>query len=158
MKITYGISVYWPSVNGASIYAHKLARGVAEDNEVKIITQSKEDRHDWLYTPTLDSKGSFEYSDGNAKVYLIGTNRFEKLLLWPAVNFYHSFSNISFKIMCSIFKRKIFPLVENSDFIHNYLLDMDYFNYLLYEAASCLNIPYIVTPFLHLVNWQDELD
>jgi glycosyltransferase involved in cell wall biosynthesis len=157
MKITYGISVYWPAINGASIFTHQLARSIAEVYEVKVITQSKENRHDWLYTPTLGSKGSFEYYDGYAKVHLVGTGRFERLFLWPAVNFYYSFNSISSKILCSIFRRKIFPLVKGSTFVHNFLLDMDYFNYLLWESARHINVPYIVTPFVHYSShWQRE--
>jgi len=157
MKITCGISVYWPSVNGASTYAHELTRAVAQVHRVEVITQSNENRHDWLYTPTLDSRGGCEYYDGKAKVHLLGPNGFEKFLLWPAVNLYYSLHRISFKILCWVFRKKILSLVKDSDILHNYLLDMDYFNYLLYESASGFGIPYIVTPFVHNSNrWQDE--
>jgi len=157
MKIAYGIPVYWPAVNGASTFAHKWAEGISNDFEVKVITQSKENCHDWLYTPTLDSKGSFEYEDGNVKVSLIGVNRLEKFLLWPAVNFYYSYNNFSSRILYYIFKKKIFPKLKDFDIIHNYLLDMDYFNSLFYDYARYNNIPYVVTPFTHQVHWQDKI-
>jgi len=158
MKITYGISVYWPAINGASIYAHRLARAMAEEHEVRVITQSREHDHDWLYSPTLDSKGSFVYEDGKAKVNLIGVRGFEKMLLWPAVNLYYSLNHFSTAVLQSVFRRKVFPLVRGADLVHNYLLDLDYFNCLLQNASQSEKIPYIVTPFIHSSLMEDKLN
>ncbi|MBU1726466.1 MAG: glycosyltransferase family 4 protein [Candidatus Omnitrophica bacterium] len=155
MKITYGITVYWPSINGASIFAHEWANGIAKMHDVSVVTQSKENDHDWLFTPTLDSKGPVEYMDGNVRVSLIAPNRFEKKLLWPVANFHNFIKPLSSLALRSIFRKKIHTQMLGSDIAHNYFLDMDYFNSLIFEYAHSANIPYVVTPFIHALDKRE---
>ena len=90
MNILYTITSYPPSIGGAQLYIHEIAKRAEQEHAVNVVSFFDKNRNDWLLGTTLrapDKKSCYTYE--GVKVTRISFNKAEKIRMLPYVYTYY---------------------------------------------------------------------
>ena len=80
MKLLYASNLYPPSMGGAQIHLHYLAKAMQTmGNDVSVVTHSSQHRTDWLRFTTVFTEPEFHYDYEGIPVWQIGFSPFTRL-------------------------------------------------------------------------------
>ncbi len=154
MNILYTITSYPPSMGGAQLYLHEIARRLEPKHNVAVFSFFNTNRTDWLLGTTLRTPfAENEYIYENVKVKQIAFTREEKLRMRPYVFTYYLNKTHNINVLAKLIEKKLFINDFKIDLIHNIRVGREPLSYASYNLAKKLNVPFVFTP-LHHPRWS----
>jgi len=154
MNILYTITSYPPSMGGAQLYLHEIAKRAKEEHNIQVFSFFNTNRNDWLMGTTLRTPcAEVNYTLEGVKVKLISFNNEEKLRLLPHVSTYYINKMYNIACISKLIEKKLYPIDRKIDLIHNVRVGREPLSYASYYLAKRLKIPFIFTP-LHHPRWN----
>ena len=150
---------YWPAVGGAETQFRELAKSVAIQDSVTVLTQSTDQKIDNpLRHTTLDSKEEHHFQDGTVDVHVISPDRHRRWLLKPMMALAHrpQTKKTGLRLYQSVFENALMSHVNKADLIYNILLGTEYYSALSWLVARRAKIPFVIRPMVHPGAWGDS--
>jgi glycosyltransferase involved in cell wall biosynthesis len=150
MNILYTITAYPPSIGGAQLLAHNLAKKMSQKNTVQVISLWDRFRTDWLLGTTLFAENDDKkYVVDKVPVHRLGFSFREKnRLLIPVLYYYLSMKKAITQISPPI-ETKISHYVNKVDVINNFRIGREPISYASFHAARKAGKPFFFTPVHH---------
>lgn len=153
MNILYTITSYPPSIGGAQLYIHEIARRAARNHTVNVGAFFDENRNDWLLGTTLRAKDKeIRYIYEGVKVACISFNKAEKIRMFPYVYTYYFNKKNNINALSKFIELKLQIYGNKIDLIHNVRVGREPLSYASYNLAKKLRVPFVFTP-LHHPRW-----
>src|SRR2546430_6184050 len=107
MNLLYTLTAYPPSIGGAQLYQHMLARYLLARHHVQVISHWDENRTDWLLGTTLRTPTRpRDYQIDGVDVHRIGLSLSEKLAMAPFVAIYYPLMDMALSPIAAILERR----------------------------------------------------
>lgn len=149
-RVLYSSTSYLPAIGGAQTHAHFIGLNLPERFDFGVATIWSENRTDWLVGTTVGAGESVDqYEVDNVPVTKLGFSKTDKLLMTPAVAFYHVAQGASIRYLSSIIAKKLRPSVRDVDLIHNGRIGREPLSYASLKVARERDIPFVFTPYHH---------
>lgn len=153
MNVLYTITSYPPSMGGAQLYLHEIARRAAKEHAVKVISFFENDRKDWLLGTTLNAAESdHSYKCDGVDVRRMGFTQKEKLRMLPFVAAYYLNKSYNIKHLAGFIEEKLNPEGFRIDLVHNVRVGREPLSFASYSLSRSLGVPFFFTP-LHHPRW-----
>jgi glycosyltransferase involved in cell wall biosynthesis len=154
MNILYTITSYPPSIGGAQLYIHELAKRAAQEHSVNVVSFFNNNRNDWLLGTTLrvPSKEN-RYIYENVNVRQISFTKLEKFMMFPFLCTYYFNKRRNISALSRFIEKKLHCSDNKPDLVHNVRVGREPLSYASYNLARSLRIPFIFTP-LHHPKWS----
>lgn len=153
MNIAYVTTSYPPSIGGAQLYLHAVARRMAARHRVQVVTQWTENRTDWLLGTTLRApETAITYKLDGVPVRQITLTSDERRMLLPWIVSYYAFQGAAIDRISEVLADKLEPLTLKADIIHNVRIGREPLSYAALKLARKRGVPFIFTP-LHHPRW-----
>lgn len=153
MNILYTITAYPPSIGGAQIHTHQLAKLLSRENDVKVVSFWDRNRSDWLLGTTLFAdRISNGYSIDGIRVQKIGISNIEKIMSIPFVIGYYPLMKPSIGFLSGMLKRHLHPSSTGIEILHNIRIGREPLSYASFSLAQEMEIPFVFSP-LHHPRW-----
>jgi glycosyltransferase involved in cell wall biosynthesis len=150
MNFLYTLTAYPPSVGGAQLHHHQLARQMKEQHKVSVVSHWDSNRTDWLLGTTLFAPSQdYHYEIDGIPVLRLGLTIKEKISLIPPTVLYYFARDFCIPAITSKLRSHISPVAQGSDLIHNVRIGREPLSYASLEIARQQNIPFIFTPVHH---------
>jgi glycosyltransferase involved in cell wall biosynthesis len=157
MNLLYTITAYPPSIGGAQLYTHQLAKYMSTMNNVRVASLWDTNRTDWLLGTTLSApEHPHDYWYEGIAVHQVGFSRIEKFAMLPAILAYYPLMDLALPYLAGMFYEKISPLAANADLIHNVRVGREPISLASLQIAHRKDIPFFFTP-LHHPRWKGWL-
>lgn len=157
MNLLYTITAYPPSVGGAQIHLHELARRLAQRHCVEVAAHWAETRTDWLLGTTLRVPRTAAISplDG-VPVHLLRLTASERLGIMPYTLSYYLAKGLAIDRISDLLLRHLQPLAQGVELIHNSRVGREGLSFASLKLARRLGIPFVLTPNHHprWVGWN----
>lgn len=154
MNILYTITSYPPSMGGAQLYAHEIAKRMSIDHKVKVACFFDTNRTDWLLGTTLKASSSERtYNYEGIEVKQIHFNKKEKLRIFPGVCTYYMNKTLNMQVISGLIESKLKDSAFKPDLIHNIRVGREPLSYASFSLAKNMGIPFVFTP-LHHSRWS----
>ncbi len=150
---------YWPAVGGAETQFRELARLMATQDPVTVLTQSTDQKIDNpLRHTTLDSKEVQHFQDGPVDVHVVTPERRKRWLIKPMMALAHrpQTKKLGLRLYRSAFENAMMSHVNKADLIYNILLGTEYYSTLSWHVARRAKIPFVIRPMVHPGAWGDS--
>lgn len=179
MNLLFASTAYPPSIGGAQIYAHRLARElVAVPREVggpgtvygperlavcgspppdpcrcacvKVVCVWDSTRRDWLLGTSLRADRQDRfYTLDGVPVTVLGLPAEVQRRLWPAVAAYYPLQRWALPVLTRAWAAAMGPHTAWADLVHAFRIGREPFNFAALEVARRRDIPFILTPHHH---------
>ena len=150
MNILYTITSYLPSIGGAQLYLHEIAKRVSREHRVRVVSFFDSNRTDWLLGTTLKTtETDKDYAYEGVSVRRIGFTNKEKCKMFLNVGTFYFNKTENMKSIASFIENKLAQYPEKIDIIHNVRVGREPLTYASYSFARRLNIPFVFTPLHH---------
>ncbi len=150
MNILYTITSYPPSVGGAQLHLHEIAKRVSRKHHVKVISFFDRNRNDWLLGTTIRvPNNEVKYKYDGVEVTNLSFSRKEKLRMFPYVCSYYFNKENCINHISKTIERKMASIAGKFDLIHNIRVGREPISYASYNLAKKLNVPFLFTPNHH---------
>ena|SRR5258706_5651082 len=120
MNLLFTLTTYPPSVGGAQLLMHQLARQLIQRHTLSVAAQWDANRTDWLMGTTL--RGPLEarrYTVDGVPVCRIAVPAAARRRLMPWVYGYYALQGPALARIASELARELAPLAAEADLIHN---------------------------------------
>lgn len=157
MRLLYSATAYPPSIGGAQILHHTMARALKSHHDVQVISQWATNRTDWLVGTTLRApRNAYDYVLDDVKVHRMGLSRKEKFKMSPWVSLYYPVMSKALPHIAQNIYRRILPYAHQADLIHNMRIGREGISFASLKAARKCDIPFVFTPVHHprWVGWR----
>ena len=156
MNILFTITAYPPSIGGAQISTHELAKSFSLHNDVKVISFWNTNRTDWLFGTTLRTPSvPNTYSIDLILVEQLGFSIKEKLrIAAPTFSYYFLMGWGIDQLANTIYSH--LETEKNIDIINNVRIGREPLSFASLQYARKKNIPFVFTP-LHHPRWSGWL-
>ena len=157
MKLLYTLTTYPPSVGGAQLLQHMLARQLQSRHDIQVVTWWDINRTDWLLGTTINAPHSpRDYEIDDVKVHTLGLSIFQKVALLPLLPLYYPFMSAVLPPMAGMISRQLAPYAAKADLIHSVRIGREGLSYASHQLAHTHNIPFVLTPVHHprWVGWR----
>ena len=153
MNLLYTITAYPPSIGGAQLYAHQLAKAMSANHDVQVVSMWDTNRTDWLLGTTLKAaRSSHDYEQDGLPVHRMGFSLLEKTAMLPAVLAYYPLMDLALPYLSSITRAHLAPYASNANLVHNVRNGREPLSLASMQIAHRRDIPFILTP-LHHPRW-----
>lgn len=157
MNLLYTATAYPPSLGGAQIHLHSLARMMVKNHRLQVVSQWDENRADWLLGTTLRAPGQGkDYEVDGVQVHRLGIPVPEKAVLLPWVLGYYPFMDVCLAVISSVLQRHLVPFAGDIDLVHNVRIGREGLTAASLKLARKRNVPFILTP-VHHPRWEGWL-
>lgn len=154
MNILCTSTAYPPSIGGAQIHLHLLARQFSLSHQVSVVSFWDRNRTDWLLGTTLRTPGTeMQYVIDGIQVYRLGFNLAEKIEMIPLVVGYYPFMPYSSRKIAEILESKIGIHASHANVIHNVRIGREPISLASQRLARKAGIPFVLTP-VHHPRWK----
>jgi glycosyltransferase involved in cell wall biosynthesis len=157
MNLLYTITAYPPSVGGAQVHFHQLARRLVQRHGLHVVAHWAESRTDWLLGTTLlpGRRPAISPLDG-VPVDLLSLTTSERLRILPFVLGYYAVKGPAIGRISDLLRRHLERLAPNPDLIHNSRVGREPLSYASLKLARQLGVPFVLTPNHHprWVGWN----
>jgi glycosyltransferase involved in cell wall biosynthesis len=149
-RILMSITAYPPSMGGAQLLMHSLARQLHARYTVQVVSQWDAHRTDWLLGTTL-------HAPYPARAYVIDGIPVQRITLPPAarrrlrawVYAYPVMQGLALRRIAQALAQEMAPWAAASDLIHNCRTGREGLSYASLQLARARDIPFVFTPVHH---------
>jgi glycosyltransferase involved in cell wall biosynthesis len=157
MNLLYTITAYPPSIGGAQLHTHYLAKVMSANHAVQVVSLWEANRTDWLLGTTLRAAGrSHDYRQDGLPVHRMGFNLFEKTAMLPAVLAYYPLMDLALPCLSAITRAHLAPYASSANLVHNVRIGREPLSLASLKVARRRDIPFFFTP-LHHPRWTGWL-
>ncbi len=150
MNILYVSSLYPPSIGGAQLQLHCLARAMHEAGEsVHVLTYTARNREDWLRLATVRTEPETRYEHEGVPVTRIGLPRSTRMRMLPWAAAYYPFITPSARRLARLTQPHVARLAGKPELIHLTRIGREFIARACLEYARERGIPFILTPNHH---------
>ena len=156
MNILYIITSYPPSIGGAQLHLHYLAKIFSQKHNVEVITQLNNTAEKWLFDTTLFAPlKNRNYCMSYVPVRQLNFSLAERAILFPFVLPYYVAQNTCADIIAQFIMRKINDrvMMDKIDIVHSSKIGREYLSLAALKLARHLKVPFVFTPNHH-PRWQ----
>ncbi|NJN20661.1 MAG: glycosyltransferase family 4 protein [Leptolyngbya sp. RL_3_1] len=155
MRVLYSITAYPPSVGGAQVHTHLLARNIDAD-AVQVVCHWDQNRSDWLLGTTLKQPSARNYCIEGVPVHRLGLSLVEKLRIFPWLGLYYPLMSVALPAVARVLEPHLRVWADSVDLIHNVRVGREPLSYASFEIAAQQHIPVVLTPLHHprWVGWR----
>jgi len=159
MNILYIITSYPPSIGGAQIHLHNLAKLFADKHRVEIVTQLDTTVERWLLDTTLFAPfTNRNYYIDFIPVRQINFSLLDRVKVFPFIMPYYITQKISTGVLSKLFIKEINNriIMDEIDIVHGCKAGREYLSLAALRLAKFLKVPFVFTPFHH-PRWEGWL-
>jgi glycosyltransferase involved in cell wall biosynthesis len=157
MKLLITSTAYPPSIGGAQLHMHQLARGLNTHHTVQVLTHWDSNRTDWLLGTTITAPlRAKDYTVDGVSVHRLGLPPMLRLKILPWVVSYYLIQGLAIKQISNMLMERIENRVAQADLVHNCRIGREGLSYASYQIAREYNIPFVLTP-VHHPRWEGWL-
>lgn len=157
MNLLYTATAYPPSMGGAQIHLHSLARLMEKKHCVQVVCHWDENRADWLLGTTIRApRQGKDYEVEGVQVHRLGIPLLEKAFLLPWVLGYYPLMNVCLPVIASVLQNHLVPFAQNIDLVHNIRIGREGLSAASLKLARKKDVPFILTP-VHHPRWEGWL-
>ena len=150
MRVLFSQTAYPPSIGGAQLHQHMLARSMSSWHDVAALCQWDVNRTDWLLGTTIRAPGpSLNYTIDDIPVHRIGLSTIDKLKCAAFIPFYYILTAHCAPAIAGIIQPHVDNYVAWADVVHNTRIGREYLSLALLASARVHNKPFIFTPVHH---------
>lgn len=151
MNLLFTITAYPPSLGGAQLLTHQLARTLIEvRHAVRVVTQWDEHRTDWLLGTTLNApRAARAYTVDGVPVQRLSLSAAARQRLRPWVLGYYAWQGPALARIAEVLAGEIKPWAEGVDLIHNCRIGREGLSYASFNVARERGLPFVFTPVHH---------
>lgn len=150
MNILYVSSLYPPSIGGAQLQLHCLARAMGEAGEdVHVLTYTARNREDWLRLATVRTEPETHYEHEGVPVTRIGLPLSTRLRMAPWAAAYYPLITTAGRRIARLTRPHVARLAGNPDVVHLTRIGREFIARACLEFARARGIPFILTPNHH---------
>ena len=150
MNLLYTLTTYPPSVGGAQLLQHQLARQLCLRHDIQVVTWWDANRTDWLLGTTVRAPHNpHDYEIDGISVHTLGLSVYEKLALLPLMPLYYPFMSMTLPPVAGMISRQIAPFASKADLIHNVRIGREGISYASHQMARERGIPFVLTTVHH---------
>jgi glycosyltransferase involved in cell wall biosynthesis len=150
MRLLYTITAYPPSVGGAQLLAHQLARQLLARHPIQVLTQWDANRTDWLFGTTLNAPvEAHAYNQDGVPVQRVSLPGRSRRRLTPWVYAYYLMEGPAIRRIAAALADEIRPWAAQADLVHNYRVGREGLSYASWRIARERDVPFIFTPMHH---------
>ena len=150
LKLRYTITAYPPSVGGAQLHMHELARALSRRHSLRVATQWDTQRTDWLLGTTLTGpRFPRAYEMDGVHVDRITLPRGTRLRLAPWVAAYPVFQGPAIRHIAAALATQLRPFSADADVIHNCRIGREGLTAASLALARERGVPFVLTPVHH---------
>ena len=160
MDLVYTLTAYPPSVGGAQILQHLLARQLKSRHSIQVISHWDTNRTDWLLGTTLKAPSiSRDYTIDDISVHRLGFSVWDKLKLVPCLPIYYPLMKLALPVIVNVLTQKISAYAAQADLIHNVRIGREGLSDASLRVARHYDIPFVFTPVHHprWVGWRYQV-
>jgi len=144
------LTAYPPSIGGAQLLMHQLARALNTRHSVQVVTQWDSQRTDWLHGTTLDApRESKDYVVDGVHVHRLTLTPDARRRLRPWVAAYYALQGPALRRIAAALADTFAPYAATADLIHNCRIGREGLSYASYDLARARGIPFVLTPVHH---------
>lgn len=149
MKLLYASNLYPPSMGGAQIHLHSLAKAMqAAGNDISVVTHSSRQRTDWLRLATIATDPETRYVHEGVPVWQIGFTPFERLRILPWAMAYYGLIGPSTRHIAQYALHKLEQLPA-PDIVHATRIGREFLCRAALDFAHKRGRPFVLTPVHH---------
>lgn len=150
MKVLFTLTTYPPSIGGAQLLMHQLARHLVPQHQVQVVTQWTTNRTDWLFGTTLTAPAAGQaYHQDGIPVQLVTMPPDRRRALVPWVLGYYLAQGPAIQRIAAVLENEIEPWSMAADLIHNCRIGREALSYASYHLARGRDIPFVLTTVHH---------
>lgn len=150
MNLLFTSTAYMPSIGGAQIHHHYLAKALSKRHKISVLCHWNKNRTDWLLGTTIKAPAQTrDYVYENIPVRRIGLSLKEKLYLAPYVPIYYPAMHVALNGISPVLEQHINNVAQAADLIHNVRIGREGLSYASLQIARRRKIPFIFTPVHH---------
>ena len=158
LHILYFVPRYHPATGGASIWARELLMRVARDHDVAVVTQWREDTHDYLRATTaLAPQVPYRDMDQGIPVDIIAPRPPYRQWLIALSHLYDRWRPIR-PLFYALYRQALLPqlsaLAADYNLVHAIHIGLIYSSEIAFASARAPHIPFVFTPFPHDGGWE----
>lgn len=149
MKLLYASNLYPPSMGGAQIHLHSLAKAMqSAGNEVSVVTHSSRQRTDWLRLATVATDPETHYVYEGIPVWQIGFSPLTRLRILPWALSYYGLIGPATRHISAHVLEKLTPL-PTPDIVHATRIGREFICRAALDFAHKRERPFVLTPVHH---------
>lgn len=158
LHILYFVPRYHPATGGASIWARELLMRVARDHDVAVVTQWREDTHDYLRATTaLAPQVPYRDMDQGIPVHIIAPRPPYRRWLIALSHLYDRWRPMR-PLFYALYRQALLPqlsaLAADYNLVHAIHIGLIYSSEIAFASARAHHIPFVFTPFPHDGGWE----
>jgi glycosyltransferase involved in cell wall biosynthesis len=153
MNFLYTLTAYPPSLGGAQLHQHYLAKAFLANHWIQVICHWDVTRIDWLLGTTLRQPEQYNYSWEGVEVHRLGLKWLDKLSLLPAFFFYYPLMPWAVTNISRVLMKSLAPYAKELDLIHNVRIGREGISFASLQLARRCNVPFVLTP-VHHPRWR----
>jgi glycosyltransferase involved in cell wall biosynthesis len=153
VRLVLTATAYPPSIGGAQLLMHQLARQLEPQHAVEAVTQWTTNRTDWLLGTTLKApRKPSTYSQDGVTVHQITLPETTRRRLAPLVLGYYAVQGMAVAHIATALAEEMEPFTGTAELIHNCRIGREGLSYASFQLARKKGIPFVFTP-LHHPRW-----
>jgi len=156
VNLLFTLTAYPPSIGGAQLLAHNLAKQWIVRHRLHVITQWSERRTDWLLGTTLNAPSAAHYAVDGVPVDRITLSSESRRQLAPWVWSYFFIQKFSLPRIAQALAEQIEEFANEAEVIHNTRIGREGLSYASLQVARSRRIPFVFTP-VHHPRWKGWL-
>lgn len=156
MNLLFTLTAYPPSIGGAQLLAHNLAKQLIVRHRLHVVTQWSERRTDWLLGTTLHAPPAAHYEVDGIPVDRITLSLDRRRQLAPWVWSYFLLQKFSLPRIAQCLADQIEEFANAADVIHNTRIGREGLSFASLQVARSRRIPFVLTP-VHHPRWNGWL-
>jgi glycosyltransferase involved in cell wall biosynthesis len=150
MRICYTLTAYPPSIGGAQLHFHALARALSPAHDVQVIAQWRNNRTDWLLGTTLLAPWNPRpYQVDCISVTPVHLSMRDRALLAPLAAAYYPLKDFALPGIARVLARRLREVCSAPDVIHNGRIGREGLSVASLQLAREMGVPFVFTPFHH---------
>ncbi len=157
MNILYVSTLYPPSIGGAQIQLHCLAKATkAAGHEVSAITLSGRNRQDWLRMSTVFPEPEKQYQYEGVDVTQLGFPFSTRLRILPWAALYYGMIGVAARRIAAHTYLRFEAAAGSPSLVHVTRIGREFIAKAAFDFARARGIPYVLTPNHH-PRWRGRL-
>jgi glycosyltransferase involved in cell wall biosynthesis len=157
VNLLYTLTTYPPSIGGAQLHQHQLARQFLGRHVVQVASHWDTPRSDWLLGTTVFApRPARRYEIDGVPVERIALPSEALPRLWPWVIGYYLVQGPALARIAAVIAEQIAPFAAQADLVHNVRIGREGLSFASLNVARQRGIPFILTP-VHHPRWSGWL-
>jgi glycosyltransferase involved in cell wall biosynthesis len=150
LNVLFTVTAYPPSLGGAQLLMHRLARQLRPRIGVQVVTQWDARRTDWLWGTTLRGpREAITYEIDGVPVARITLSEQDRRRLRPWVWGYYLAQGPALRRIAAALAAAVQPWAAGADLVHNCRIGREGLSFASLAVAREKDVPFVLTPVHH---------